>query len=119
MTQYTEPLGIAGLSALGLVAQITAPIPDDLKSWPVTAILGLLLLSMLGVVSWMSYMSNKASIANSSAAVEQARALQSLTDHQQQNNSAIMALTAELRINTNASNELVTTMRNRPCIAPR
>ena len=119
MTQYSEPLAIAGLSALGLVAQITAPIPDDLKSWPVTAILGLLLLSMLCVVSWQSYMANKAAIATSSAAIEQARALQSLTDHQQQNNAAITSLTAELRKNVDSSSELVTIMRNRPCIAPR
>lgn len=119
MTQYTEPLGIAGLSAFGLLAQTMAPIPDDLKTWPVTAILGLLLLSMLGVVSWMSYMANKAAIATSSAASEQARALQSLTDHQQQNNNAITSLTAELRKNADSASELVTIMKHRPCIAPR
>lgn len=119
MTQYTEPLGIAGLSAFGLLAQTMAPIPDDLKTWPVTAILGLLLLSMLGVVSWMSYMANKAAIATSTAAIEQARALQSLTDHQQKNNEALTALTSELRDQTKQTTKLVTTMENRPCVALR
>lgn len=119
MTQYIEPLGIAGFTSLGILAQIVAPIPDDLKSWPITAILGLLLISCLGIIAWQTHSASKASIAASTAAVESAKAIQVITDKHEANTTAIKELTIELRDNTRQSAALVTTMSVRPCVAGR
>jgi len=37
-------------STLGIIAQVTPTVPEDLKSWPATAILGLITLASLSIV---------------------------------------------------------------------
>ena len=112
-----EAMAGAGISAVGLLAQVTLPVPKDLKSWPVTAIMGLLLLSTLAIIAYQNHMAAKTSLAASQAATESAKAVQGLTDKHDAESSNIKALTIELRENTRKSDEVITLMKAKPCLA--
>jgi len=119
MIQHLEPIAGVAFSGFGILAQVALPVPEDLKTWPVTAILGLLLIGCLGIIVYQSYLSNKASTATSHAAIESAKVLQGLTDKHTSNTDAIKDLTVELKKSNEKTSELVTIMQTRPCIAAR
>ncbi len=104
-------------SLAGLVAQITAPsLPDDFKSWPVTAMLAFLLLASLSVICWLSYLREKSTVSGSRAVEETARAIQAMSDNQGTETNAIKELAYDVRESAKATSELVAIMRARPCL---
>jgi hypothetical protein len=103
MTDHiTGPLQGAFFSTAGIIAQVSGvPIPDDLKSWPVTAILGLISLGCLGIVAYQIR-----------GTIKTAETLAKVTEKQTTAEGSVKDLTHEVRT-------LVLELRGRPCIHGR
>jgi Tfp pilus assembly protein PilE len=90
---------------MGLVAQMAMPIPDDLKTWPVTAMLVLLVIICLAIIAYQSR-------ANSMAMVKAAEALTKMTERLEQSERRSTSIAGNL-------DTVVAELRARPCIRDR
>ena len=114
----------AVMGAAGILAQVSMPgVPDDLKSWPVTAILGLVILSCLSLIAFQVYSAGKAAakaqeaaMKASEASIETAKAMTQLFDRQDTVASAMDRQTVATTALTNRVSTLVTIMEHRPCV---
>ena len=97
--QTPHALHGAMLSTMGLVAQVTTPIPDDFRTWPITAILGLISLGCLSIVAYQIR-----------GTIKTADALAKVAERQTSAETDIKELTSEVR-------QLVLALNRRPCIA--
>jgi len=86
------------ISTAGLVAQATLPIPQDLNTWPVTAILGLISLVSLGIVAYQIR-----------GTIKTAEALTKVAEKQMAQENDTKELAAQVR-------NLVIALSGRPCI---
>jgi len=91
-------LHAATLSTAGIVAQVSPVVPDDFKSWPITAILGFITLVCLGIVAYQIR-----------GAIKTAESLAKVAEKQTAADGQIRELTHEIR-------QLVLELRGRPCI---
>ena len=110
--------------AAGIIAQVAMPgVPDDLKSWPVTAILGLVILSCLSLIAFQVYAAGRASakaqeaaMKASEASIESAKAMTQLFDRQETVAGAIERQAYAATDLTTKISKLVTIMEHRPCV---
>jgi hypothetical protein len=128
MAQMIQDTGTAlygaAMSSAGIVAQISLPgVPDDLKTWPVTAILGLLLMSCLSLIAFQVYAAGKASakaqeaaMKASEASIENAKAMTQLFNRQDTVAGAMDRQTVATTALTSKVTTLVTIMEHRPCV---
>jgi hypothetical protein len=114
----------AVMSSAGIVAQLSLPgVPDDMKTWPVTAILGLLLMSCLSLIAYQVYAAGRASakaqeaaMKASEASIENAKAMTQLFDRQDSVAGTIERQTSATTDLTAKVSKLVTIMEHRPCV---
>jgi hypothetical protein len=110
--------------ATGILAQVALPgIPDDLKSWPVTAILGLVILSCLSLIAFQVYAAGRASakaqeaaMKASDASIKTAEAMTQLFARQDSVAGAMDRQTGATTALTSKVSTLVTIMEHRPCV---
>ena len=103
-------------SGMAVLAQALPGVPDDFKSWPITAIIGFLALASLALAAYaMRCMMNAATQANATA-VQQAATLSTVSQQLSETNDKIGSLvstqehTNQVMIATNAE------LRARPCM---
>jgi long-subunit fatty acid transport protein len=116
----------AVMGTAGILAQVSMPgLPDDLKSWPVTAILGLVILSCLSLIAFQVYAAGKASakaqeaaMAASQASIENAKAMTALIAAQNHAAERVVSMTEVIGDLGTEVRELIVTMRNRKCLVP-
>ncbi len=114
----------AVMGTAGILAQVSLPgVPDDLKSWPVTAILGLVILSCLSLIAFQVYSAGRASakaqeaaMKASEASIETAKAMTQLFDRQDSVAGNIERQTCATTDLTAKVSKLVTIMEHRPCV---
>jgi len=94
----------------GLLAQLS--LPEDFGSWPVTAMLCLVIIICLSIIYKMS----KANTDNSIAAT---KALTDLANGQKASNDNIDKLVTAVYESAKSTDRLITTIENRPCISQR
>lgn len=110
---------VAGVSGVGTVLmQVPGlPIPEDLKTWPITAILGLITLTSIVAMVFVFRHSYKVMSDNHKAKENTAVALTRLADAQA---SFVLGM-AEYNKKQGAANEnmsnLITKLEARPCLA--
>ena len=105
----TGSLTGAMLGGLGLVAQVSLPIPDDLKSWPVSAMLTLVALTSMGIMAYQ-IKANAQSVCDTAKALAQLAEKAGETNRRMDENNSKQGRTNELLA------DLGTQLRNRPCI---
>jgi len=86
------------ISTAGIVAQVSPLVPDDFKSWPITAILGFITLACLAIVAYQIR-----------GAIKTAENLAKVAEKQATADTQVRELTNEIR-------QLVLEMRGRPCV---
>ena len=101
----------------GIVAQLTVPeLPDDFKTWPITAMLVFVLLACLSVIVWQIYTAGKIAVNTALSVVESAKAIQAMNEKQAGETTAIMELAKDCRDTARATSELVAVIKARPCM---
>ena len=98
--------------AVGLVAQIVPQVPDDWKSWPVTAILGFI---TLVAISGIIYTAK----AHTTTAIKTAESLAKIAESTNSNTGELKDLVVELREANRTSMSVAVELRARPCMVER
>jgi uncharacterized membrane protein len=99
MLQHSPPaIQGAMIATTGIIAQVSPMVPEDFKSWPITAILGLITLVCLAIVAYQIR-----------GSIKTAESLAKVAEKQTAADTQIRELTGEIR-------QLVLEMRGRPCI---
>ena len=99
----------------GIVAQFVAPIPDDLKTWPVTAMLVLLVLVCLGIIAGQTYAAVRSAATAAKAYIENAQAITALAAEERAGCETMKEVVLEMRDTNKAVARLCTTLDARPC----
>lgn len=107
-----EAGGISGalFGLAGLLAQIVPQVPDDWKTWPVTAILGFITLVAIGGIIYTSK-------AHTNTAIKTAESLAKMAESTASNSSELKDLVIELRESNRTSMAVAVELRSRPCMA--
>jgi long-subunit fatty acid transport protein len=114
----------AVMGTAGILAQVSMPgIPDDLKTWPVTAILGLVIMSCLSLIAFQVYAAGKASakaqeaaMAASQSSIENARAMTALIAAQNHAAERVVAMTDVIGDLSDNVTKLLVKLDNRKCL---
>ena len=117
--------GIGSLSGAGLIVSQLPGVPEDLKSWPVTAMLTLLSLSCLALVGFMVRGIFKAQQTNADAQIETAKQQGAAVQVHSEMNTRLDELCQKIGdTNTESaksrtvSEAMCEELKRRPCIMP-
>lgn len=100
---------VAVLSGAGMVIAQVPGVPDDFKTWPVTAILGLITLVALGCLVLVLKISAKSTL-------ETARALGKMSVQEEERGRRMDELNQKLGATNDIMRDTVTNLRARPCL---
>ncbi len=93
----TMDFAVMSTAVTGIAVAVQAvAVPHDLKSWPVTAMLVLLVILSLGLVTYMAKTSASIAEKNAEAAIETAKAITSLKGKTEEHDSNIRHLSTTL-----------------------
>jgi HEAT repeat protein len=106
-------------STAGILSQVVPSVPEDFKSWPVTAIAGLIALGSMGLNAYVNRLHAKVQESNSEAQVKAAEALGKVGEQQATTNQRLEELGAKLGNTNDRLLEMGTELRSRPCIRQR
>lgn len=116
LSDASTALQMAFLGTTGLLAQTTIPFPDDLKTWPVTAMLVLLVLVSLAMCAYKDKVAGKVAVESAKAATATASAITMVTEKQANAAKDLHDLIQEMRQNNLVNAQIVATLKARPCL---
>jgi hypothetical protein len=105
----TGSLTGAMMGGMGLIAQVTLPLPDDLKTWPVSAMLTLVALVSMSIMAYQIK-------ANAESVTATAQSLTALAERTGETNRRLDEVAQKLG---RTNDEMAATriqLQNRPCI---
>ena len=113
----------AVFSGMGIAAQsiaaVVPAVPSSFSSWPVTAILGLLMLACLGIVYMQVKEQSKTSIAASKAAEEAAKSVTQIAEKHQETNRALNEVAEKMGRTNELLQSTCAELKARPCMGSR
>ena len=104
--------GGLGVSGLGIMAQLVPSVPADLKTWPATAIIGLVALVSMAILAYTIRV-------NASSAVAIASALATMTQQEGERGRRLDELCSKLGETNDRLLKTNTNLEARPCIMDR
>ena len=104
--------GGLGASGLGIMAQLVPAVPDDLKSWPATAIIGLVALASMAILAYTIRV-------NANSAVAIASSLATMTQQEGERGKRMDELCQKLGETNERLLKTNTNLEARPCIMER